>query len=418
MLTDNCSVVQDGESIREDTKEQFKKYFENSDFKHGKIQFVGFIIDDDHLLISFPKHYLKKNEDKLLLSNEKDLINNMKLLFDVIIKCSKNKSQIGIDINENLNNGYPFKSFYEIYDYYLSYDVYSIVQEVRCSKNHGKIDWPYTMKRSSKILTKGGVVFSPLIIKKKVVDYDFISKCMVHSINHTIEIFNIFLDKKPIKFDTSGIDWTNRTYIVNQLKKEREKVFKDREKKLIENLIEFYNNKKTFGNKIIIKFKKFDLVWEEIMKYYLENYLIDSNIEGELIFSEEKNKNNLSLDKKKSFSVENKNEKRKSRKLEPDYYFIHKDRRYILDSKYYGEVTGVDYKQIAYYFLLKTEYSARLQQYGVKETVNVLMLPTNDSSNIKIHFDLNTQKYNYFEDKFLVLEQYFNIKYLMQQYVK
>ena len=106
-------------------------------------------------------------------------------------------------------------------------------------------------------------------------------------------------------------------------------------------------------------------------------------------------------------------------------YLIEDNVRYIFDGKYYEEVKELNYKQVAYYFLLKHHEGIK-KEVGDEIVVtpllthNILILPTdmeqNDKKNYKVHFDLNTE-FNRDETELKIKEQYCNTKDVMKAYI-
>lgn len=430
MLNSEWFIIQDGCIVPEKIYKLFKEDLEMGDINKtnkGYIsKFVGFIFCNDKILISFPKHYFsygKLGEYQPITKELKStLYADIRILFKVIQKVAVKKSEKTIGVRDELNSNYPFHYFFEVYNYFLKYGLYTDEQEIRKLGYTGKIDWKKSLLKSPMVVSKGNLLYMPFIIKKKIYEHVFISKCMAYVIDSTSNIMSAFADFKRTDLDTKDINWENKSKIISQLRDIKQSIFKDKQKKLITSLINFFENEYKGDHTIKLKTWSFDLIWEDMIGLYLNYYFDSINDQGYINFSSIKKTQMKKFEKGKFFPDVL---RESGRRLEPDYYLVEENARYIFDGKYYDEVRELNYKQIAYYFLLKhhkgTEEVVNDEKVVIPlPTHNILILPTdvdlNDTSNYKIHFNLNTD-FNRDETELKIKEQYCNTKNIMKAYI-
>ena len=430
MLNSEWFIIQDGSIVPERIYNLFKDNLEIGDIsntKNGYIsKFVGFIFCNDKILISFPKHYFSYGKlfeyQPIKKELQPTLYTDIRILFKVIQKAAVKKSEKTIGAREELNSNYPFQYFFEVYNYFLKYGLYTNEQEIRQMGYTGKIDWKKTLLKSPTVVSKGNLLYMPFVIKKKIYEHVFISKCMAYVIDSTSTFMSAFIDFKRTDLDIKDINWANKSKIISQLRDIKQSIFKDKQKKLITSLINFFENEYQGNDTIKLKTWSFDLIWEDMIELYLNNYFERINEHGYIEFSNTKNIKRRNFEKKRFFPDIL---KEKGRRLEPDYYLIEDNVRYIFDGKYYEEVKELNYKQVAYYFLLKHHEGIK-KEVGDEIVVtpllthNILILPTdmeqNDKKNYKVHFDLNTE-FNRDETELKIKEQYCNTKDVMKAYI-
>lgn len=414
----NYIILQDGVAISKEFENKYKDIFSFADFRHKEnyivTDFVGFVTCNNDVFVSFPKHFYSDIELKEINENI-NLNKDIKLLFNCIRKAILKKTLTSMGINEDLNKDYPMRAFFQIYDYYQKYGLY--YDEIKTQKlgGTGKTNWNKTIKRSPVIISNGNIIFNPLITNSNQKNAVFISECMAFAINSTIEKFSFILNYSKVDFDIGNIGWDNKELIINKLRSILSETFKDYQKKLIMNLIEFFEHRKSGNKTIRMTINSFNLIWEQILENYLNSYFIGISDDGFLEFSETKNRESRRFTKGSEVTDLSKNKY----KLEPDYYYFGSDYKLILDAKYYDEVRGLNYKQTAYYFLLKhhNQFKNDISEW---DTYNLLLLPASNRSkenNEKKHYILNPI-YNKNEKNFFINEQYFCIKQLMENFIK
>lgn len=418
-MSNDIFFIQDESIVNEKIYLRFKDLIEPGDITKNKqgytSKFVGFIFSPNAVLVSFPKNYFdpkKIEKNNIFFENENLLKNDTKLLFRVLQKTINKFSNYTLGMETDLNDNYPFKSFIGIYNYFLKYGLFTNEYEIKKLGYTGKIDWKNTLLKSPIITDGKNVLFSPLIIKKKISEYVFISKCMAYVINSTADYFSPFLNLKTTDLEIKDINWSNKKMILLKLREIKQTIFKDKYKRLVDDLILFFENE-NYGTGILrLKTRNFNLIWEEMVQLYLNKSFNGITKNGYIDFGNKESKKNFNF--KKEILRPDKSDNKRT--IAPDYYLISNNNRYIFDGKYYSEVKELNYKQIAYYFLTK-HYKNDDSQLT---TYNILILPTfrddNDLLNRISHFDLK-EGYNNDEKQFSVKEQYCNIKSVMKSYL-
>lgn len=404
-MVDKVQFLIDGYPVEDDIIEEFglRSHSRNlrysSELKSDVLDFVGFIIKNDKILAAFPKHYVAV--ENLHILNATD----MSLLFNTLIKNELNKNQNYIGDMTDFESSFPFKSFFEVYKYYMNYGLFQEVNDSIKPGYNGKISWKDTIRKSQLIISQGSFIFTPLYVKKTYSEQVFLTECMAYVINHTVEKFPLFLNFKGV----SGINiqsevFKNKEFVISKLQLIYAKTFKDIEKKLIQSIIDFFKGHNEGGN-MVFKHYNFELVWESMVNKYLNMYFVGIK-DGLPLFDTSFANGSKSFSKKK-FHI---NKLNKKHKIEPDHYFIDGDKQYLFDSKYYVSLKKIDYKQIAYYSVLKSRVKG--------ETFNVLILPTSQDSKSQFFFELKKEFYEQALDKLCIVNTYLNMKNVIETYTK
>jgi hypothetical protein len=417
MYNNEFYVVQDGEFVDPNTNHLFSNDLDPKDFivnQDGeRYNFVGFIFNKEKVLISFPKHSFSSTDLERLPRNIVLLNKYIRILFNCIKRTVNNKNDKYVGIRNELNSNYPFIDFLEVYKYYMRYGLFTNEREIKKFGYAGRISWKDTMNKSPKIINNHNLLFLPLITKKNIEQHVFISKCMAYVIDSTLERFSLFLEGEKTNLHTRDIDFSNTSLVITQLKKAKRTLFKNIHQHLVDRLISFFEQEKNKGGNYQLKIYSFHLIWEGMVKEYLRTKFHGINGRLEIEWSDSVRNNNF--DKKVVYpDMRGKD----GFSIEPDYYLILEDKRYIFDAKYYQKLTKLDYKQVAYYFLLKHFETNRDLSGSVKnelETYNALILPTKYEIYSEVHFELNPE-YNLNESKFVIMAHYLNTVKVMEHY--
>ena len=362
------------------------------------ISFVGFVINENDILISFPKHFS---------IDSKHIVEDAQLLMEILgNEIQKNKLKY-FNYSTNLETNYPFNSFHEIYKYYVKYGLHKVKRNYVETGYNGKIAWKETINKSSKIISKDNLVFLPYKIKRTATESTFLSECMIFAINYTISIFSFFINLPSINFNLNYNKFRNKESVLQELYKIRGKTFKDIEIRLIDNLIQFFQNMNKGGN-YYIKHYYFSSVWESMVENYLNMHFVGVK-RNRLIFDDNNlYKNNF----QKTIFYPNKINEEQN--IQPDHFLIKGDIQFIFDSKYYNKIDQLNYKQVAYHFLLRNRVSDESEKYI--QTISALILPS-EKHHQKLHFVLKDE-YNLYGEEFSIIECYLEIKKLMKLYIE
>ena len=376
--------------------------------------FVGFVISPTETLAVFPKHYFSISHlDKLNKDKIHD-VSDVALLFQVIHKyiredSKNNKAHKYFGPEKAYESDYPFEAFFEVYDYYRRFGLYYEEETHIAKGQRGKISWKDTIQRADVLVSGGNIIFLPLYSKQKNAKSTFLSECMAFVINHTIQTFPFFLEMPPIHHMKWSMDFiSHREAVLEQLYRCKRTIFKDMHKRLVEALIRFFETldlTKEGGN-IHLKINFFDKVWESMIEKYLNDCFVGvDEKENKIIFDETQRKSSVRFRSQK-FDID---ASEHGFSIIPDHYGCSEDAQYIFDSKYYYEVKDLNYKQFTYNVLL----SAYVSQ-SQKKTYSALFLPGHESS--KLHLDVKPEYLMDSSKPHRVIEQYLDVKSVMQYY--
>ncbi|EAE5213442.1 LlaJI family restriction endonuclease [Listeria monocytogenes] len=415
----NMHVGQDNFDISQIDVSLFNIY--KGDIKYIKsigkevFDFVGIILSDKRNLVVFPKHFYSENQ--LEVMNNAGNVNqrDVKLLFDVMMKymdSSKTKAKANrhFGFEPEFKSDYPFAPFFAIYKYYQHFGVYrENTMEIKPNIS-GDIAWKQTIQKSNVIISEGNILYSPLYKKRKRTYNVFLSECMVFVINHTIKSFPLFINLPVINSYRTTFDFLKyRDYTINQLRLLRNRIFKDADKSLVDNLIDFFEqySKSSQGGEVHIKINYFDRIWEEMVEIYLNDYFqgVDE-INNKLIFNKSFNASRITFTSKE-FEVDVSPHKFKIRL---DHFAKSNDAIFIFDSKYYYKVNDMNYKQFSYNELLRGKFE------GDKHIYSALILP-GDVSNSSLHFFLSPHYRGNRTKGLKIIEHYLNVQEVMMHYV-
>lgn len=385
--------VQDGES----TSPQIQQFFGDDSYVGKKIDFVGILVKEDQLLVSFPKHFCWHGH----------LQSSVQLLLKVLAKVQK----LGIDDNE-LNDTFPFSAFLKIYDYYCRYGLYWMENQQVSSDYSGMIDWRKTIQTVMPLQSDRNLVFMPLKIRQSNREQTLVTQCMIHALNTTAKQLEPLFELPTIDetLVDQSINFAQVEPIIQELRIQLQFTFRDVHRQLITSLITFLEKESEYkGGKWSLRLHDFSLVWEVMVNHYLNHHF--SNVKhGQLCFVSQAQ----SHFKKICFYPDAKED---GYRIEPDYYYenTHYNQRYLFDAKYYQVMNELDYKQIAYYFLLKDKFN---DMNFKGKTYNALILPTKKAAYQREHFHLK-ENFNHDEsDDFIIYEQYLNMNEVMLDYVR
>ncbi|MFV5769290.1 LlaJI family restriction endonuclease [Mammaliicoccus sciuri] len=365
------------------------------------LNFSGIIMEEDQIFVSFPKHYS---------GNNTNILDDIQLLFKTIMKHRQENAKLYLTKSVNLKTNFPFTPFFDIYTYYQKYGIYNEEFTEITSGYNGQISWKDTIKNSNKVVSNKGLMFLPFSIKNKSKKDVLISECMAYAIDYTIEKFSLFIQLPKVGGNSLQKNLNeNRHYIIRELYNAKKNTFKDIHRQLISNLILFFEDLPS-GGTYYLKHYTFSSIWEKIVEHYL-NYHFEKIAFGELIF-----KNNLNYHNQFTKHVFHPNILNEKQNIQPDHYFYKNGEQYIFDAKYYNKLDGIDYKQLAYYFILKNYSEKRSLDFVKKHKIthNALLLPGDKQQ--KIHFKFKPE-YNPEESNFIIYEYYLNVKKGMESYL-
>ena len=405
MQQQKIDIIQDGEEIPQNLVTKYGLsgrdfiYF-YSDKKEKNVyysNFVGLIRSgqDDSILFSMPKHYMNKNKFlNLELTHQYQIIKSITKSINKAIDISQFTHY---KHNTDVVGTFSFEAYHQICNYYQTYGLYRNLENYYKKGSGRHISWKKTISLSNEYFIDGKLMIIPFVTKKKLKLTNIITDCMIFVLNYTQAMYGNFIEVYPapelIEYGINPKILENVDGIIEQLFQIKTRIFKDKEKQLIDNLIIFLKRVNSKSKKVsqAIKDYNYEHVWEKAVEKYL-NIHFDDIKDEQLIFSKKVfNKYHF----KKISSNYDKNNKK--RRLEPDHYYFNKESKslYIFDSKYYIKIDDLNHKQLIYHFLFgnkeqaKNIYDALIVPYeGPTMTevhVNILSEFLKDNQKVKIY---------------------------------
>lgn len=392
-------IVNDGQMVDEEFVNSWE-IFDYCDQYNGKltISFVGVIIKNKRVLFSFPKHYkvtkIKDNQDVCMKQ--------------ILYILSKNKVSYG-SFDKGLNGEFPVKSYYGILNHYKKYGLYLSSESYFQNGYEGNVDWSRTINKSNKIVQKNGVIFFPFVVKKTRDRSVFISECMNYVLSDASNYKDFITTIIPYKNINKNPIFQNLRYVINELKKIRNHYFKDIEKKLINNLINYIEWKSRSKDNVRLLTLKFENYWETMINEYLNDKFVKIQ-NNKIIWGVSKGVVFYKPDMEYVESDETikKEKDRNVYKVQYDHISIDNDNKEVIvfDSKYFNnEVNELNYKQLFYHYNLMCKY----KNYTI---YNGLLIPTEKEYYTKVHIDRTDL------DGVKIIEHYINLKDVLDNYSK
>lgn len=403
-------AIQEGTVIPDDVSKKFKLSFLDIEKNANLDSFCGVVHRGTSILVSFPKHYISlKRFNKLSNSNK---LKHIRLILKSILNYELNPAYSSFRKKDDLNTSFSFSSFFNIYGYFQKYGLYFENRKNIRKGYSGKISWKDTVQKSQKIISDGNLVFLPFFIRQNISDEDFITKCMVFAINYTEKTFGDLLDLPDNSSIASrGIESSLKEHteaVIFKLEMMRREIFMDIDKKLLNDLIDFFRGINDSPHNINdIKHYHFNNVWEKAVESYLNNHFIGIKYDKLIFGNSEKNFNfEKKILKNYNDAFDHENDT-----LQPDHYYLDKDNdvQYIFDSKYYYSITGLNHKQFVYHMILCNR---------AKYTYDALIMPSETPTFTEIHLDLNARYLSTRQNKVKILLTHLNTKDVLKSFTK
>lgn len=362
------------------------------------ISFVGVIIKNNQVLFSFPKHY-KVTEIKE---------NQSVCMKQILYILSKNKVAYG-SFDKGLKGEFPVKAYYGVLNYYKKYGLYSSSESYFENGYDGNVDWSRTINKSAKAVQKNGIIFFPFVIKKTRDKSVFISECMSYVLSDASNYKDFITTIIPYEYKNKNPIFKNLRYIINELKKMRNLYFKDIEKKLINNLINYIEWKSRSKDNVRLLTLKFENYWETMINKYLNDKFVEIQNDN-IIWGTSKGiifyKPDMEYVESDKTIKEAMN--RNLYKVQYDHISFDDENKIVVifDSKYFNnEVNKLNYKQLFYHYNLMQKY----KDYTIN---NGLLIPTEKEYYTKVHVDRMDL------DGVKIIEHYINLNKVLNNYSK
>lgn len=412
-------VMMDGEEVTSIVKDKFFNHasdYENGDLKvkQGKaptLNFVGLMIrSDGDILLSMPKHYYSESaiismKEFLNSTYEQDLKNLIGLL------ASMDNKDGGMS---DLSNNFPLAAYLFVYRYRQKYGLFR--EEARQDKRgwRGSIHWNRTIKRVQPLLSNHQLIYPYFYLLDKQEYETFLSECMKYVLNVGAKVFSPFVKLSLESLQYSEGMFENSEWVIAQLNQCLQQVYIDHQRALIQHLIAFFAKENGMEDGLYrLRSQTFAGMWEKMVEYYL-NYHFDTVKEEQLKFTTQ-----LTTPKQfKKITFNQIDESNNNYSIELDHYLECENERYIFDAKYYHNLKELNYKQIAYAFLLKHQGdNDSFWNHDNKRTYSALILPTAENQiSTELHFQLNSdcnRDYN----PFMIYACYLPVKEVIESYL-
>ncbi|WP_279082468.1 LlaJI family restriction endonuclease [Lactobacillus apis] len=384
----NIVAIQEGAVIPDNIVNKYHLTFADVD-KNANFErissFCGVVRRGTSILVSFPKHYINLDEFNQLPNSDK--LKHIRLILKTIVSYELNPAYSSFRKKDDLNTSFSFSSFFSIYNYFQKYGLY-MKKRGNIKKGYsGKISWKDTIHKSQKVISNGNLVFFPFFVRQHISDEDFITNCMVFAINYTEEIFGDLLDLPDNSaIAVRGVERLlreNKEAVIFKLGIMRREIFKDIDKKLLDDLINFFRGINDNPNNVRdIKHYHFNNVWEKAVENYLNNHFVKIE-DNKLIFGIPEKVNRFSF-KKLVLKNYNNVSGHKNDTLQPDHYYYDESKKaqYIFDSKYYNNIYGLNHKQFVYHMILSNR---------AQKTYDALIMPNEGQTFTEVYLDLATE---------------------------
>lgn len=383
--------------------------------KAAVFDFVGFVFSANDILVVFPKHFKESAEIEKLNSNNECASDDITLLRKVIVKYDstsmKNaKALRHMGEKDDLDSDYPFQYFYRIYHYYIQFGLYRERQKELVTGKGMKISWKHTLQNSAKIISDDNLVFMPVYSEKWRPENVFVTDCMAYAIDYTIRRFSAFLSLRPTGYQVRRVDYVgNKNFVIQQLVRIKSTVFRDREKRLLDDIIGFFlkiNTKNQSGD-AHLEIRYFNDIWQEMVEHYLNRHFLSMSLSGDkAVFDLTVSRSSVKFMDTTFDDVD----------TSTNHFYIDVDHAgrdstnlYLFDSKYYSDIRELNYKQFSYNMILNRRFS------GIRNLYSVLLLPGSEGS--KLHFKLSPSYAGGRSLGISIIEQYLEPKKVMEDYL-
>lgn len=383
-----------------------------------KVKFVGAVIKENKIIFSFPKKYLTKEEfetlrdnptsDDLFIKHSRNLIKFLKKNYMTNLK--------GFYTGEDLNSSFPVDDYRNILNYYSNYGIYTCEHEYG---ENGRVDWLKTIRENTGLLSGNNLIFNRINrIPGKHRGYNLISYLMEYSLQIGYEKFGIFFGM-GVKYKSSK-KINNPEKCVNLIKRNIMMTNVNKDISLMKSIINILNWSNNKVENAFFCIKDFSLCWENLVDFFLNHNSDEINDMYGII-----DRDGLTFTKVRQYFAKHRN----GFYGEYDHLSI-KDRYvYLFDSKYYNIIDSLNYKQLAYNFLIfganLENTNGKINEKSIKGKIifNALIFPSEKKDHIKMnnHIDLsyiyegkNTEIFKNVK----ISEIYLNVKELVELYVK
>lgn len=380
-------IIQDGQRVNDEIIEKYNlskdDIFYSTQDETYKSNFVGVVLRGERLLVSLPKHF--KEKSKFIKEDYDIKKSDIHLIMDSINKSVLSKQNSDHELKYSLDSNFPLNAYFNIYNYFAKYGLYHEEYQVVKPNQSGRISWKATLIHSNKFISKGNIIFLPLLYKKKRINETIITECMVSIINYTNMLLSDFMtlpDNSMLANRGINNSIFNNKGVIHKLHEILSRTFKDINKDLLRNIIIFLE-KVNFNKRNILDIKYYDFAntWEMAVQKYLCDYFVGINAQDEMEFN--------SNGPHKAFKKDNLhyNIVHKDWNIQPDHVAVDDNTKsvFLFDSKYYTKLNDINHKQFMYHIIYRYMYPG----YHIFDR---LIMPYEDESTNERYVDIRKIK--------------------------
>ncbi|MDE8339888.1 hypothetical protein PT226_05610, partial [Erysipelothrix rhusiopathiae] len=396
-------ILEEGaESLVEDfNKNELLRGLCTIDSKKIYPNFVGFVISNNELIVSFPKKYDTNGV------NLKEINELAKLLL-------RNSSNLSDTIDGQFKGNFPLRAYLSVCKYFTEYGFY---KQKMISYQRGKdkkVDWKKTFSESEAIINDDNIIFLPLILKKSISTDVFLTECMKIVLSEGYQKFGVFFSTGvPYRHVNISNDY-DYNYIVTKLKTLLTTNNNDSTKKLIMAMIDFIQWLNNASKDVFFVTTSFSVIWQKMVHEVLCKCL---HITSNEYFFDFKNRASNSIQSEVSHDIQSQvNKATRNFSVRFDHLFMNDHNIYLFDSKYMITIDKFDYKQFAYNYMIK-DWIYRSQNKKNMIIHNALILPCSKEDYTKLHLDTTNEFHHEMMEDIIIKEHYFEMKKVIKWYL-
>ena len=406
VLDYHFEIINDGDNLTESFCDNWDIY-SYCDRYNEKLtcSFVGMVVKEDNILLSFPKHY---NVGKVSSQDEKlRILQSMK---DILHIIEQDRQLYGVEPGQ-LTDTIPIDAYHFVLKYYLELGLYH--RQIRdTSKGYkGQINWHHTINSIRPLLSEGNFIYSPFIVTCEYDESIFITECMDYVLYDFYNSFQSLLDDiHPYKRQFYNLIYDEYNFCITKLQTLVERFFKDHERLLLNSLIRYFQWKSNRSKSSKFLTLYFEWSWERMVNSYLSSHIRILGDDYEITTEPQLSK--LNIIKPNNMDIEQRKKGDRGRfSIQFDHYLkIVTGRRQplilLFDSKYFSnDVNIFNYKQAFYYYYLRGKYKNAIIK-------NALVIPTSGERKTIVHVDRQHI------DGLYIREEYINLKAIITDYKK
>jgi len=303
-------------------------------------KYVGMVMVGDCCFFVYPKYILDINNDK------QNRFKKFKQILSVIRKYQAKEQFYNVDGLQEMKEFNLLSFTLDLLQDYHENGIYSNDKTIVEENGFGEILWEKTINEQNVYFSDGTPVYLDLYTINNVINEEdlfrrlhrcIISRCSeeIKEILEVLEIDQISLSSERIE------DFGSKEYLTYEIKQELSQQFITRKQEVLHKMISYINRDNTQNSQEKISFvgtNSFNLVWEDVCAYVMEDSLNKTLSELSLKPYGDKKSSDLLIDlipKPKWKHLESGEEHEAKKTLTPDLISVSNGKLSIYDAKYY-----------------------------------------------------------------------------------